>query len=74
MSQILTEVLDSNRKYASNFGEKSQLASPPARRFAILTCIDAGLTPPNTLASPRATLTSSAMPEAAPATMPFDPW
>src|SRR5450755_776151 len=45
MSQILTEVLDSNRKYASNFGEKGKLALPPARRFAILTCMDARLDP-----------------------------
>jgi len=45
MSQILTEVLDSNRKYASNFGEQSKLVSPPARRFAILTCMDARLDP-----------------------------
>ena len=45
MSQILTEVLDSNRKYASNFGEKGKLALPPARHFAILTCMDARLDP-----------------------------
>ncbi len=45
MSQILTEVLDSNRNYAANFGEKAKLALPPARRFAILTCMDARLDP-----------------------------
>jgi carbonic anhydrase len=45
MSQILTEVLESNRQYASNFGEKGKLALPPARRFAILTCMDARLDP-----------------------------
>jgi carbonic anhydrase len=45
MSQILTEVLESNRKYASNFGEKGKLALPPARHFAILTCMDARLDP-----------------------------
>ena len=45
MSQILTEVLDSNRKYAANFGEKGKLALPPARSFAILTCMDARLDP-----------------------------
>jgi carbonic anhydrase len=45
MSQILTEVLESNRKYASNFGEKGKLALPPARGFAILTCMDARLDP-----------------------------
>jgi carbonic anhydrase len=45
MSQILTEVLESNRKYANNFGEKGKLVLPPARRFAILTCMDARLDP-----------------------------
>jgi carbonic anhydrase len=45
MSKVLTEVLESNRKYASSFGEKSQLGMPPARRFAILTCMDARLDP-----------------------------
>ena len=45
MSQILSEVLESNRKYADQFGEKSKLALPPARRFAVLTCMDARLDP-----------------------------
>jgi carbonic anhydrase len=45
MSQILSEVLASNKSYASNFGDKSKLAMPPARRFAILTCMDARLDP-----------------------------
>lgn len=45
MSQILTEVLESNRKYATSFGDKSKLALPPARGFAILTCMDARLDP-----------------------------
>ncbi len=45
MSQILREVLESNRKYAANFGEKAKLALPPARSFAILTCMDARLDP-----------------------------
>jgi carbonic anhydrase len=45
MSQILSEVLASNRSYASNFGDKSKLAMPPARHFAILTCMDARLDP-----------------------------
>jgi len=45
MSQILKEVLESNRKYAANFGEKTKLALPPARSFAILTCMDARLDP-----------------------------
>lgn len=45
MSKILTEVLASNRNYASDFGDKGKLALPPARRFAILTCMDARLDP-----------------------------
>lgn len=45
MSKILTEVLESNRKYAASFGDKSKLGLPPARRFAILTCMDARLDP-----------------------------
>lgn len=45
MSQILKEVLESNRNYAANFGEKRKLSLPPARRFAILTCMDARLDP-----------------------------
>jgi carbonic anhydrase len=45
MSKVLNEVLDANKKYASDFGEKGKLAMPPARRFAILTCMDARLDP-----------------------------
>src|SRR6201997_2831602 len=45
MSKILTEVLSANQAYANTFGEKSKLALPPARGFAILTCMDARLDP-----------------------------
>jgi len=45
MSEILAEVLASNRAYAANFGDRSKLALPPARRFSILTCMDARLDP-----------------------------
>ena len=45
MSKILDEVLAANRAYAANFGDKGKLAMPPARRFAILTCMDARLHP-----------------------------
>lgn len=45
MSHILTEVLEANRKYAASFGERAKLALPPARSFAILTCMDARLDP-----------------------------
>ena len=42
---VLPEVLEANRAYAATFGAKSELALPPARRFAILTCMDARLDP-----------------------------
>ena len=45
VSKILTEVLESNHKYAADFGVKGKLALPPARSFAILTCMDARLDP-----------------------------
>jgi carbonic anhydrase len=45
MSKIHSEVLQANANYSSNFGEKGKLALPPARRFAILTCMDARLDP-----------------------------
>jgi carbonic anhydrase len=42
---VLPEVLASNEAYADAFGEKRDLALPPARGFAILTCMDARLDP-----------------------------
>lgn len=45
MSTVLDEVLEANAVYAQAFGDKSSLALPPARRFAILTCMDARLDP-----------------------------
>ncbi len=45
MSTILNEVLSANEKYSSKFGEKSNLAIPPAKKTAILTCMDARLLP-----------------------------
>lgn len=45
MSKILNEVLAANRAYAADFGDKGKLAMPPARGFAILTCMDARLDP-----------------------------
>jgi hypothetical protein len=47
-SQIVNEVVAANDAYAANFGSKSELALPPARGFAILTCMDARLDPRNT--------------------------
>lgn len=45
MSDILNEVLAANRAYADGFGDKGSLALPPARGFAVLTCMDARLDP-----------------------------
>jgi carbonic anhydrase len=42
---VLPEVLAANDAYAGAFGDKGDLALPPARRFAILTCMDARLDP-----------------------------
>jgi carbonic anhydrase len=39
------EVLSANETYAKAFGEKARLQMPPARHFAILTCMDARLDP-----------------------------
>lgn len=41
MSAVLDSVLAANDRYATQFGEKGKLALPPARRFAVLTCMDA---------------------------------
>lgn len=45
MSRIREEVLQANASYASDFGDRGKLALPPARRFAILTCMDARIDP-----------------------------
>ena len=45
MAPVLQEVLAANEAYAASFGDKGKLAMPPARRFAILTCMDARLDP-----------------------------
>ena len=45
MADVLAEVLDANNRYAADFGEKGKLPLPPARHFAILTCMDARLDP-----------------------------
>ena len=57
MSKIVDEVVAANKKYASSFGAKKDLALPPARGFAILTCMDARLDPRNMLACLKVTLT-----------------
>src|SRR5271156_1001056 len=45
MSKVHSEVLEANEDCAANFGDKGKLALPPARRFAVLTCMDARLDP-----------------------------
>jgi carbonic anhydrase len=45
MSRILKEVLAANAAYAKSFGDKAKLPIPPARRFAVLTCMDARIDP-----------------------------
>ena len=44
MSEIFDQVLSANSDYAERF-DKGELAMPPARSFAILTCMDARLDP-----------------------------
>ena len=45
LTQVHQEVLNANARYVESFGDKGKLALPPARRFAILTCMDARLDP-----------------------------
>jgi carbonic anhydrase len=45
MSRIVDEVVAANKNYAESFGDKGKLAMPPARHFAVLTCMDARLDP-----------------------------
>ena len=42
---VYEEVVNANKEYVANFGNKGSLALPPARHFAILTCMDARLDP-----------------------------
>ena len=42
---VRNEVIAANDSYAASFGSKGDLALPPARRFGILTCMDARLDP-----------------------------
>src|SRR5919109_1105951 len=45
MSKIRDEILAANASYVAAFGDKGRLKMPPARSFAILTCMDARLQP-----------------------------
>lgn len=44
-SSVHQQVLTANNNYVKDFGKKGSLALPPARKFAILTCMDARLDP-----------------------------
>jgi len=44
-SKVHKEVLDANRRYVADFGDKAKLPLPPGRKFAVLTCMDARLDP-----------------------------
>lgn len=42
---VVPEVIAANDGYVADFGDKAELALPPARGFAVLTCMDARLDP-----------------------------
>ena len=42
---VRDEIVEANKAYVAQFGDKGSLALAPARRFAILTCMDARLDP-----------------------------
>jgi carbonic anhydrase len=44
-SKVHQQVLLANQEYVKHFGDKGELTIPPARQFAILTCMDARLDP-----------------------------
>jgi carbonic anhydrase len=44
-NKLLSEILTANKTYAADFGDKKNLAMPPVRHCAILTCMDARLLP-----------------------------
>jgi carbonic anhydrase len=45
MTKTRDVVLAANEAYAADFGDKAKLPMPPARRFVVLTCMDARLDP-----------------------------
>jgi hypothetical protein len=45
VTKVLEEVLAANARYAGSFGDRAKLPMPPARHFAILTCMDARMDP-----------------------------
>jgi carbonic anhydrase len=45
MSDSVKRILSANREYAREFGDKGKLGIIPARKIAILTCMDARIEP-----------------------------
>jgi carbonic anhydrase len=45
VSSTRDQILRANEAYAQDFGDKGRLALPPARKLAILTCMDARIDP-----------------------------
>lgn len=45
MSTVFDEIQQANKAYAASFGTRNDLSMPPARKTAILTCMDARLDP-----------------------------
>ncbi len=41
----LKQILESNKNYTDDFGEKANLPMPPGRKVSVLTCMDARLDP-----------------------------
>jgi hypothetical protein len=72
MSKVVNEVVAANQVYVREFGKKGELALPPARQFAILTCMDARLDPAMRDLR-KATRMSFATPEAVPPMTRSDP-
>ena len=72
MSQIVDEVLAANKKYASSFGAKKDLALPPARDLRYSLAWMRGSIRRNMPAYPKVTPTSFAMRVGVPVTMPSD--
>ncbi len=45
MSENIKRILAANREYAKEFGDRGKLGITPARKIAILTCMDARIEP-----------------------------
>jgi carbonic anhydrase len=45
MHPLVQQLLDANQNYAQSFGDKAELPTPPGRKLAVLTCMDARLDP-----------------------------